>query len=100
MDHVSDSFLEADGPLHLLIETAQEGREAELAECAQVFEEHAKKLVEVAHLACSMSNNEDGVKMVHYAAAQVKNLCPHVSLIIELEKLLLIPGNKIEIFLY
>lgn len=27
---------------------------------------------------CSMSGNEDGVKMVRYAAAQIENLCPQV----------------------
>ena len=34
--------------------------------------------MEVANLACSMSNNEDGVKMVRYAASQIENLCPQV----------------------
>ncbi len=43
-----------------------------------MFQEHANKLVEVANLACSMSNNEDGVKMVRYAASQIENLCPQV----------------------
>jgi len=33
---------------------------------------------QVANLVCSMSNNEDGVKMVRYAAAQIENLCPQV----------------------
>lgn len=33
---------------------------------------------QVANLACSMSGNEDGVKMVRYAAAQIENLCPQV----------------------
>lgn len=45
---------------------------------AQVFTEHANKLVEVANLACTMSNNEDGVKMVRYGAAQIEQLCPQV----------------------
>ena len=40
--------------------------------------EHANKLVEVANLACSMSGNEDGVKMVRYAASQIEALCPQV----------------------
>jgi len=35
-------------------------------------------LVQVANLACSMSGNEDGVKMVRYAAAQIEALCPQV----------------------
>ncbi len=29
-------------------------------------------------MACSMSGNEDGVKMVRYAASQIENLCPQV----------------------
>lgn len=34
VDHVSDSFLEADGPLLLLVAAAQEGKEAEVEEFA------------------------------------------------------------------
>lgn len=78
VDHVSDSFLEADGPLLMLISSAQQGKEQEVEEFAQMFTEHANKLVEVANLACSMSNNDDGVKMVRYAASQIENLCPQV----------------------
>ena len=78
IDHVSDSFLETNVPLLVLIEAAKNGNEAEVEDYAQVFTEHASKLVEVANLACSMSSNEDGVKMVRYAAAQIENLCPQV----------------------
>ena len=78
VDHVSDSFLDAGGPLNMLIEAAEDGREADVEECGAVFQDHANKLVEVANLACSMSANEDGVKMVRYAAAQIQNLCPQV----------------------
>merc|ERR1719414_2565675 len=78
VDHVSDSFLEPDAPLHMLIAAAKEGNEKEVEEHAAVFQEHANKLVEVANLSCSMSANDDGVKMVRYAAAQIENLCPQV----------------------
>ena len=44
----------------------------------QVFTEHANKLVEVANLACSMSDNEEGVKLVRVAASQIESLCPQV----------------------
>ncbi|KAH9403958.1 Catenin alpha-1 [Tyrophagus putrescentiae] len=37
-----------------------------------------QQLVEVANLACSMSNNDDGVKMVRYAASQIEKICPQV----------------------
>lgn len=78
MDHVSDSFLETNMPLLVLIEAAKNGNENEVEEYAQVFTEHANKLVEVANLACSMSNNEDGVKIVRMAAHQIETLCPQV----------------------
>jgi catenin alpha len=70
--------LETSVPLLVLIEAAKAGNEKEVEEYAQVFTEHANKLVEVANLACSMSGNEDGVKMVRYAASQIENLCPQV----------------------
>lgn len=44
----------------------------------KVFREHANKLVEVANLACSMSSNEEGVKMVKMAVKQIEILCPQV----------------------
>ncbi|XP_055371735.1 catenin alpha isoform X2 [Condylostylus longicornis] len=78
VDHVSDSFLETTTPLIDLIETAKSGNEKKVREKADIFTKHAEKLVEVANLVCSMSNNEDGVKMVRYAAAQIENLCPQV----------------------
>ena len=33
---------------------------------------------QVANLACSMSTNEEGIKMVRLAAAQLEVLCPQV----------------------
>lgn len=42
--------------------------------------EHANKLVEVANLACSMSSNEEGVKLVRLAASQLETLCPQVGI--------------------
>ena len=78
VDHVSDSFLETNVPLLILIEAAKSGNEKEVEEYAKVFQEHAKKLVEVANLACSMSSNEEGCKMVRYSAQQIENMCPEV----------------------
>ncbi|XP_022127102.1 catenin alpha isoform X2 [Pieris rapae] len=78
VDHVSDSFLETNVPLLVLMEAARNGNEKEVEEYAVVFTEHANKLVEVANLVCSMSNNEDGVKMVRHAAGQIEALCPQV----------------------
>ncbi|ESO93133.1 hypothetical protein LOTGIDRAFT_178587 [Lottia gigantea] len=78
VDHVSDTFLETNVPLLVLIEAAKAGDEKGVEEYAQVFAEHANKLVEVANLACSMSNNEEGVKMVRMAAGEIDSLCPQV----------------------
>lgn len=78
IDHVSDSFLETNVPLLVLIEAAKKGDENEVEELAIIFNEHANKLVEVANLACSMSNNEEGVKMVRFAASQIEEICPQV----------------------
>lgn len=50
MDHVSDSFLETNVPLLVLIEAAKNGNEKEVKEYAQVFREHANKLIEVRYL--------------------------------------------------
>ena len=54
MDHVSDSFLETNVPLLVLIEAAKNGNEKEVEEYAQVFTEHANKLVEVRLLSFSI----------------------------------------------
>ncbi|KAF6019214.1 alpha-Cat [Bugula neritina] len=78
VDHVSDTFLETNVPLIILIEAAKVGNEEEVEEYGQVFMEHANKLVEVANLACSMSSNEEGVKLVRLAASQLEALCPQV----------------------
>ena len=75
---MSDSFLETNFPLSVLVEAASRGDLAQVNEYAPVFMEHANKLVEVANLACTMSNNEDGVKMVKFASAQIDQLCPEV----------------------
>lgn len=80
VDHVCDEFLEPDLPLHLLVEAARVGDEARVEECQQLLKEHAAKLVEVAQLACSMSNNEDGIKMVRHAAQHIEQLCPQVNI--------------------
>ncbi|XP_074643646.1 catenin alpha-2-like [Tubulanus polymorphus] len=78
VDHVSDSFLETNVPLLVLVEAASKGQQDTVEEYAQVFAEHANKLVEIANLACSMSNDEEGVKCVRLAASQIEDLCPQV----------------------
>lgn len=56
MDHISDSFLETNVPLLVLIEAAKSGNEKEVKEYAQVFREHANKLVEVSARVISYSS--------------------------------------------
>uniref|UniRef100_A0A2I3G9L9 Catenin (cadherin-associated protein), alpha 1 n=1 Tax=Nomascus leucogenys TaxID=61853 RepID=A0A2I3G9L9_NOMLE len=72
MDHVSDSFLETNVPLLL------QRMEMRNKEYARIFCEHGNKLIEVANLACSISNNEEGVKLVRMSASQLEALCPQV----------------------
>ncbi|XP_037996133.1 catenin alpha-3 isoform X1 [Motacilla alba alba] len=78
IDHISDSFLDTTVPLLVLIEAAKNGREKEIKEYAAIFREHTSRLVEVANLACSLSTNEDGTKIVQVAANHIETLCPQV----------------------
>ncbi|XP_053804572.1 catenin alpha-3 isoform X5 [Vidua chalybeata] len=78
IDHISDSFLDTTVPLLVLIEAAKNGREKEIKEYAAIFREHTNRLVEVANLACSLSTNEDGTKIVQMAANHIETLCPQV----------------------
>ncbi|CAK7305167.1 catenin alpha-3 isoform X4 [Vulpes vulpes] len=78
IDHVSDSFLDTTVPLLVLIEAAKNGREKEIKEYASIFREHTSRLIEVANLACSMSTNEDGIKIVKIAANHLETLCPQI----------------------
>ncbi|XP_048074634.1 catenin alpha-3 isoform X2 [Ursus arctos] len=78
IDHVSDSFLDTTVPLLVLIEAAKNGREKEIKEYASIFREHTSRLIEVANLACSMSTNEDGIKIVKIAASHLETLCPQI----------------------
>ncbi|XP_064285735.1 catenin alpha-3 isoform X2 [Passer domesticus] len=78
IDHISDSFLDTTVPLLVLIEAAKNGREKEIKEYASIFREHTSRLVEVANLACSLSTNEDGTKIVQMAANHIETLCPQV----------------------
>lgn len=44
------SFLDTNTPLQILIEAAKSGSESEVEQYAQVFNEHARKLVEVREM--------------------------------------------------
>uniref|UniRef100_A0A5S6Q1X4 Vinculin n=1 Tax=Trichuris muris TaxID=70415 RepID=A0A5S6Q1X4_TRIMR len=78
IDHISDSFLDTQIPLLLLIDAASRGNMEETEQNASTFLEHAKKLVEVAAMTCKMCGEGDYVKMLNYAAMQVEKLAPQV----------------------
>ncbi|TSU11359.1 Catenin alpha-2 [Bagarius yarrelli] len=44
----------------------------------QTAAESTRTHIDVANLACSISNNEEGVKLVRMAATQIDSLCPQV----------------------
>uniref|UniRef100_A0A8C2L6Q9 Catenin alpha-2 n=1 Tax=Cricetulus griseus TaxID=10029 RepID=A0A8C2L6Q9_CRIGR len=62
--------------------TRDDRRERIVAECNAVRQALQDLLSEymnnVANLACSISNNEEGVKLVRMAATQIDSLCPQV----------------------
>jgi catenin alpha len=77
IDHISDSFLETNLPMDTMVEIARLGQdEKQLADCVQIFMDHVEKLLEVSSMACSMSNNIDGIKLVRMAAIQVQTISP------------------------
>ncbi|XP_064121957.1 catenin alpha-like [Macrobrachium nipponense] len=78
VDHVSDSFVATDIPLLALVEAARSGDQEKVAECSKVFADYARNIVEVSNLACLMSSDEDGTKMVRYATSQIDQLYPQV----------------------
>jgi len=78
VDHVSDAFLDTQTPLNQLVQAAKAGKEAEVEVSSERFSEYSERLIEVSSLACSMSSNVEGVKMVKYAALQLQDLCPQV----------------------
>uniref|UniRef100_A0A4W3GE72 Catenin alpha 3 n=1 Tax=Callorhinchus milii TaxID=7868 RepID=A0A4W3GE72_CALMI len=78
IDHVSDSFLDTTVPLLVLIEAARSGKEKDIQEYGTIFREHTNKLIEVANLACSMSTNEEGIKIVQIATNRIETMCPQV----------------------
>ncbi|CAF0748466.1 unnamed protein product [Rotaria sordida] len=77
-DHVSDTFVATNVPLLALIDAARRGNTQLVEETARIFMEHASKLIEIAHVACSMSDQVEGIKLVRLAAMQIQHLSPQV----------------------
>ena len=93
VDHVSDSFAQTDVPILMMFETAKQGNGKLFPDFAAVFEEHTKKIIEVADLACTMSSDVEGVKLVRYSVREIETLYPQV---INAAKILSIsPRNKV-----
>lgn len=61
-----------------MVAAAKKGDAKAVDELSKDFAAHATKLVEVALLTCNLSSNEEGVKMVRYAANQIENHSPGV----------------------
>lgn len=78
VDHVSDAFLDTITPLMVLIESAQRHDERATVENGKIFQEHANKLLQAAELVCVMSSNEDGIRVIRYAAVIIDKLAPQV----------------------
>ncbi|CAF3421133.1 unnamed protein product [Rotaria socialis] len=78
VDHVSDAFVATNVPLLALIDAARRGDPQLVEETAQIFIEHATKLIEVANVVCSMSDSVEGIKLVRLTTKQIENLTPQV----------------------
>ncbi|CAF3413360.1 unnamed protein product [Rotaria sp. Silwood1] len=78
VDHVSDTFVATNVPLLALIDAARRGNIQLVEETAQIFIEHAAKLIEVANVVCSMSDSIEGIKLVRVTEKQIENLAPQV----------------------
>ncbi|WKY13994.1 hypothetical protein Q1695_004655 [Nippostrongylus brasiliensis] len=78
VDHVSDAFLDTSTPLLILIDAAKRRDSEATSQAGHLFLEHANKLVDVAHLACEMSSDVEGVRIIRYTANQLRKLAPQV----------------------
>ncbi|CAO4379384.1 unnamed protein product [Caenorhabditis nigoni] len=79
VDHISDAFLDTRTPLILLIESAKEGHEENTKYRAQMFQEHANEIVEVARFSCQLSADKEGISVIQLTASQLERLAPQVS---------------------
>lgn len=65
-------------PLEELIAVAKTGDKLGLNEKIKKFSAHANKLIEISLLACSLSNNQEGIRIVQMTSARLKSLLPLV----------------------
>ncbi|KJH53668.1 vinculin family protein [Dictyocaulus viviparus] len=78
VDHVSDAFLDTSTPLLILIDAAKRGDSDATSQTGQLFLDHANKLISVAHLACEMSSDVEGVRIIRFTAGQLMKLAPQL----------------------
>lgn len=83
MDHISDSFLETNVPLLVLIEAAKSGNEKEVKEYAQVFREHANKLVEVSNELYMGAHGYTNTYLFLFASSELKEVFVNCALLYE-----------------
>jgi len=77
-DHVSDVFVDPNGPLETLCQSALNGDAARVEKNAETFAHHAEKIIQVAGLVQSTSTDtEDGKKLAR-ALGQLQALYPQV----------------------
>lgn len=65
-------------PLHDLISVAKTGNQHELAEKIKLFSSYASRLIETSLLACSLSNNQEGIEIVELTSTRLRTLIPLV----------------------
>jgi len=90
---VSDAYVATSIPLAALIDAARRGNVQLVEQSANIFLEHAMKLIEVieflfqmtnflvfkvSNVVCSMSDSIEGIKLVRLAAKQIEILSPQV----------------------
>ncbi len=74
-----DQFtLQRTQPIAQLIEAALIGTEQELNEKVENFSDYACRLIEASYIACSLSNDSEGVHMVQSTIMQLKILLPEI----------------------
>ncbi|CAB3398843.1 unnamed protein product [Caenorhabditis bovis] len=79
VDHISDAFLDTQTPLALLIEAAKSGDHEHTRHRAQLFFQHADKIISVARLSCRLSSDVESVSVIMHTSTQLEKLAPQVA---------------------
>ncbi|RDD37161.1 Catenin alpha-2 [Trichoplax sp. H2] len=71
-DHVSEALIAATVPLQVLIDAATNKSNEELENYAQSFSDDAESILQAGELACAISTNAEGIKLVKLASNYVR----------------------------